>query len=174
MTYYRIKGLPGFDGLIAAAHGPLVQVEGKHDCDIYAIDEIINPNVAIGDSTLRWPQEPWSLFISEGHLEPVDFSPREFTADSPFGELSYEGHFSRSNIAVDYAVYANGASVSIKDTSVSPVRTIYSQNFFGRRAGEAVLAIEDAREDKELVEFLPFELDTIFNNVHMKRRTEDG
>jgi hypothetical protein len=146
MNYYRIKGMPGFDGLIAGVDGkdydndlPVLESDDG-PFDLVPIAEIINPNVAIGDSTLKWPQEFGAMFINNQNLEWIDYSPREFSTGNPFGKLVYEGHYSRDNISVDYASYESGTTVTISEPGV----TLFSQNFYGTLAARAENEVKEA------------------------------
>lgn len=166
MPYYKIKNMPGFDGLIARASPgtdllPFIVYDKDEPKDVLRVEEIINPNVAIGDSTLRWPQESDAMFIGVNHLERVDFTPREFSAENPFGKLTYECHYSRDSIRIDYASYELGLAVTITDAGVEPVKTLYAQNFFGMHAEDAEMSIDRAIKNEERIEDLIFVLNDL-------------
>lgn len=160
-SYYRIKGCPGLESLIVEGYETDISVEHPNDNRVYDLvcaEAIINPGVAVGDSTLKWPQPPLTVFFIKKNLEEIDYSPREFSTENPFGALEYEGHWSRGTIHVDYASYENGMSVNVKDTSVNPVKTVFTENFYGDYQTDAQEAIEQALRHETDVDDLVFEL----------------
>lgn len=156
-SYYRIKGIPGFEGLIVSSNGSRIAINND-EVDVLDVSEIINPNIAIGDGVLKWPQQRGSIFINADLLEKIDYSPREFTTGNPFGALEYEGHWSRGTVHVDYASYENGMSVNVKDTSVQPAKTVFTENFYGDYQVDAEEAIEQALRHETDIDDLVFEL----------------
>jgi hypothetical protein len=165
MPYFRIKDMPGFTGLIAKCEVQAI-VESKGGVfDVYYVDEIINPNVAIGDSTLKWPLEYGSMFINKHMLQEVEYEKKTFTAENPFGEFQFEGHFQKGPLKIDYAKYSNGLSVNICEITKGDAngpKTIYSQNFFGiGKVESAVKIIQKVLEGKADAEDLVFTLKDI-------------
>jgi len=162
--FYKIRGLPGFDGFVAKGD-PLVTTTNDGDrIDVVSVKELLNLNVIIGDRSISFPMPPDCLLIgADAVVEIDDPGIREYTAQTPFGPFEYEGHYKKDGIQVDYAVYGNGMSVSVKDTSVNPVKTVYSQNYYGDYTVDAEEAVEKALREDSYIEDLVFALKDITN-----------
>lgn len=156
-NYYRVKNLPGLKGLVI--RGKTVLLGGY---DYVNVEEIINTAIVIGDRELRFPFPTGTMLLSVDELEVFEnFEKKEFTYDNPFGDLGYEGHWSRGTIHVDYAVYEKGMSINVKDTSVKPVRTVFSQNFYGDYCVDAEESVQHVLKNESDIEELVFSLQDI-------------
>lgn len=172
-SYYRIENLmPGLNGLIVR-----VDDDGKRSDGYRAVSRVYNTNISFGDSTLSHPVNAPGLLISLGNLQKVDDPTiREFATDNPFGELQYEGHWSKGNIHVDYALYEKIMTVNVKDTSVKPTLTVYSQNYIGDFRVDAEESIQQVLRDESDIDDLVFSLQDIAaaQKGHMKEETDNG
>ena len=153
-SYYKIKELPGLKGMIARGE----ETAPNHVC----VEELINLDVIIGDRQLRFPMPEDALYINTEYLEAIDnIDLREFSTKSPFGKLNYEGHWSKGTIHVDYAHYENALTVNVKDTSVDPVRTVFSDNFYGDYRVDAEECVQRVLKDEDEIEELVFSLSDV-------------
>lgn len=138
-NFYRIKDLPGLQGLVIESstiiNGPVYK-------QMAVVETIINPNAIIGDRVVRYPIPVGALAVDRDYLVEVSDPLKEFTTKNPFGEFLFEGHYKRESLEVAYSVYDNAFSVTIFEKNDKGVqRTIYSQNYF-----------ENAKMARELVE----------------------
>jgi len=147
-SYYRIKDIPGLHGLI---------VKGVDIApDFVLIEEIINTNVVLGDSNLKFPMPDDAVFIHPDFLVPVEnFEMKTFSTKNPFGKMRYEVHYDKGGVHVDCASYENGISVNVKDGTVSPAKTIFTENYFdefGERAEDVIKNVmNDALDEDDLI-----------------------
>jgi len=126
---YKIVNIPGLSGL---------HVVGDFKGNYVHIKELINVGIVIGDRLLRYPIPDEAVAISEQFLEEVDnITAREFSAENPYGEYKYEGHFEKDQLTIAHAVYEKAISITIYEdvdegTHVSQ-KTLYTGNFFDNR-----------------------------------------
>lgn len=167
-NYYRVLDIPGLKDLIVRTEGRVVKVSVQNPMfdaelgwtDSLMVSEIINANVAIGDSSLRWNIPPNSLWIGTNYLTTIpDPQIREFSVKNPFGKLHYEGHYNKGDIKIDYAQYERTISVNLTD--VKAKKTIYSQNYFDENVVNVKRLIENALSDESTIDDLVFSLKDI-------------
>ena len=165
MATYKIKGIPGFDGLLAV--GDLL------DSRWLNVEQIVNTNLLIGDRELKFTLPEHSILLSKDYLEEVEEeqSRREFASDNPYGQYLYENKFTRERLRITTVVFDEAVSVTL--TEVSPPdekgldRTIWSGSFFKQKT-EALRLVQSAitlNIDPD---------DLIFGLTELKEKDTDG
>ena len=144
-SFYRIKGLPGLEGLVAETDEGF-EASKPNELGLCSICSLSNPNTVLGDRSLKFPIPSGALYIGDAYLERIPDPNREYTSESPFGKFQFEGSFKRDDIEIDYSRYENGISVTVREmkklnTSMAK-KTVYSQNFYGGFADTAMDVIE--------------------------------
>lgn len=160
--YYKIKNIPGLNGLHVRGQLHKASDIANRVIDVVEVFDFINANIQLGDRELKYPVPEHTVYINTFYLkETPDFFLKEFSTENPFGKLAYEGHWSKGTIHVDYAVYENGMSVNVKDTSVKPIKTVFTQNFFNEDAVAAENCIQQTLRDEADIDDLVFSLHEI-------------
>lgn len=164
MPHYKIKGIPGLEGLV-------VEAEYRSVGDVLCILQIINPNAVIGDRTVHYPIPESKLYIDDSMVEEcLDPGIQQFSSKSPFGKLLFEGRLNKDQLVVDYVQYDNAVSVTIREkqridgtggSETHGWKTIYTQNFFKGKAGVAMQTVAHAFGGELDVEDLVFDLKEI-------------
>lgn len=132
--FYRIKGIPGLEGLVVEANARAI-ADGSP-----TVFEIITllPNAVVGDRDVKFPVPPNALFVSHEHLVSTPDPSKEYSTKSPFGTHLYEGRGTKERLEITYTVYDNALSVNVVEKADPKGkglnRTIYNQNFFAQRA----------------------------------------
>lgn len=146
--FYRIKGLPGFDGLI-------VETDDVDVVGLLEVKVLHNANVVVGDRTVKFPMPPGSLWIDHNFLVP-DLDPsREYSTENPFGEYLYEGSFTKGDLYVAYTEFDNALTVTIIEKNPPGHKgidkTLYSESFFSNKliAMEFIRELLDGRSDPD-------------------------
>jgi hypothetical protein len=170
--HYKIKGIPGLEGLVVEGEYRETISRGATDpvYDYICIRELINPNAVVGDRTVHFPIPERSLFICDAYLTEVDDPGiKQFSTKSPFGKLLFEGQLRRGDLIVDYVQYDNAVTVTIReehtDKSGTKGRTVYTQNFFKKKAPVAMQAVAHAFGGDLDVDDLIFELKEIHTSL---------
>lgn len=150
--HYKIKGLPGLDGLIAHGETTGLTTPASPVFDLVEVDELLNPNAMFGDRQLRFPVPERSLYLSREHLEEIaDPVLREFSSGNPYGEFQYEGRVERDGLRISYAMFERALSVTVSEGT----RTLYCQNFFGPKRENAMQRVHEVMQgdlaDDELI-----------------------
>lgn len=151
--YYRIAGIPGLEGLIAES-----SAKSTDPSIPLHIDTLVNPNAVLGDRTVKFPIPENALFITARYLESCPDPNREFSTESPFGKLQFEGHLKRDELCVDYVRYENAITITIREDYGENGRTVYTQNFFGDSVPQALAMVEAVMAGKQEVDELVFQL----------------
>ncbi len=170
--HYMVKGIPGLEGLVV--DGEYRERVGAGTSDHIAVDEIINPNVVVGDRTVKFPMPKGAIYINDQFLVPVgDYRERQFSTKSPFGKFLFEGHLKRGELVVDYVQYDNAVSVTIREDKGKVGRTVYTQNFFADGGSAAMKAIAAVLSDEKDVDDLVFRLKEL-KQEELKGTTEEA
>ena len=152
MAFFKIKGIPGLEGLV-------VEAEYRSVGDVLCILEIINPNAVVGDRTVRFPIPEGKLFVDDAFVQEIeDPGVKEFSTKSPFGTLLFEGQLRKDSLIVDYVQYDNAVTVTIREDHGEKGRTVYTQNFFNKKASAAMTIVQNAVIGTVDVDELVFDL----------------
>ncbi len=162
--FYRIKGLPGLDGLIVQnLDDQTIEVTiGKDPAITFVPVSTIITNAVVGDRDLKFPLPPRSLLIDAKFLVDIIDPTKEYSAKSPFGKHLYDGTYARGDLHIAYTVFDNALSVTVYEKKgpgkEGIQKTLYSQNFFVDHETPMRL-IEDVMAGEMDPEDLVFELD---------------
>lgn len=165
MSFFRIIDIPGMKDLIIKGRivelyeTPTSQHYGDGVIESVEVEEILNPDVIIGDRQLKFPVVKGFLHVNLHAVREIDDpGVREFTTQSPFGKYQYDGSYKKFDIVVTYVRYENGISVTISEDRGGAGRTLYSQNFYNERADEAEETVQQALRNDIDIEDLVMEL----------------
>jgi hypothetical protein len=152
MSFYKITEIPGMNGFIAV--GDLIKNNGHEEYELINVETLINTDIMVGDRQLRYPIPKGAFWLNRNYVKEIDDPGiREYSAENDFGDLEYEGTYEKGRIRVSYASYKNVLTIDVKDTSVNPIRTVYSQNYYDDHRVDAEksvvgsLRIDDGLED---------------------------
>lgn len=160
MSFYRIRSLPGLEDLVIEGEY-CRNVTQKDNYDCINVLQIINRDVI----TSRYQIPPGALFIDDRYLVEIDNpSIREYTAETPFGRVLFEGHLQRGILVVDYVQYTNGVSVTVREDHNEKGRTVYTQNYFNEKGPVAMKVVADAMSGLLDLEDLVFSLKDIHSD----------
>jgi hypothetical protein len=153
-NYFRIKDLPGFEGLVAKSE------DSVGDFTYLSIDALFDTS---DNSTVDLPHE--ALCISAKYLEQVSFF--DFASLQPserqFGEYLYEGTFVKDTLNIVYSMYEKAVAITIFEMHDKTQKTLYTQNFFTSKE-LAMELIEDIMRDRLDSDDLIFTLKDLKDN----------
>ena len=137
-SFYRIKGLPGLDGLVVESETVVANVA--------LVSALLNPTSMLGDRDLRFPMPEHAIAISTDFLVEIPNPSKEYTTKNPFGKHLYEGRFKRDTLEIVTVEFENAITVTIIERNPPQNKgvdhTIYTQNFF-----ESKKAVKEVIED---------------------------
>lgn len=154
MKYYRIIALPGLAGLVAEVSA---EINDDSDAEWASVDTLIVPNIVVGDRNMRYPLPPQAVLVKKEYLQGVPDPSREYSLDSPYGKYMYEGRYKKEELEVAYTKFERALSISIYENRPGSQKTIYSQNFFGKR-DQAMTLIDGVLQGTTEVDDLVFSL----------------
>ncbi len=153
--YFKIHDLCyGLDGLIAEVSGIPSIVETFSMPSVVNVERLINSNIIVGDRQFILPIGKNGLMIRSTYLTEVEDPgvSREFGSDNPYGECRSESTIGFDCVTVNIANFQNAMLVTIRDKSVAPIKTLFSEYF----TGNEIKLCEDILEGHKDLEDLVF------------------
>ena len=154
--YFKIHDLCyGLDGLIAEVSGIPSIVETLSMPSVVNVERLINSNIIVGDRQLILPIGENGLMIRSSYLTEVEDPgvSREFGSDNPYGECLSETTRIFDCVSVHIASFKDAMLVTIRDKSVAPIKTLFSEYFSGK---EVSLCIDVLAQEKDLENLIFF------------------